>query len=112
MFLIIKCVIIYLILYFNYKNTTMLHTIQQYKKLFSYLLFTNLVESTVFRVDEFNSLSEREREQYLKNNVNLLKNYLSMLDSNKDNLIVFSKNSRDLYLAKDETALRNILRSL
>lgn len=99
----------------------MLHTIAQFRQLFTSLMFTSFAEKGNFTPDAFNSLDENARAEYLKKNLNTIKDFINSLDKVKDWSIVSNFNNKSvddfywddiIWNMNNEKTLRNILRSL
>ncbi|MDP2395953.1 MAG: hypothetical protein Q8S84_04260 [bacterium] len=67
----------------------MLHIIAQFRQLFNSLMFNGFAEATNFKSENFNSLDKESRNQFIKNNTELVKNYLNSLDKTNDNKISY-----------------------
>ncbi|MDP2090017.1 MAG: hypothetical protein Q8K30_00340 [Candidatus Gracilibacteria bacterium] len=92
----------------------MLHIIAQFRQLFNSLMFNGFAEATNFKSENFNSLDKESRNQFIKNNTELVKNYLNSLDKTNDNKISYYNSDKggDFFSLSDEISLKNVLESV
>ena len=91
----------------------MFNIIAQYRRLFSSLICNSFSEKFDFNANEFNSLSENARQQFLKNNSEQIINFMNWLDNNKDKKVSYYANGWwDFFSLEKEIALKNILKSI